>query len=232
MAGKDLFPKRRSNFANALLLPWKIDAPGKNLRRLITDRLVESIGDPRFSQTAWKLVDPEAKSILMRWLTRVSVLQFLDIVGQDAEDHMWSYRRSFWLSYLDEGHIEEAWVVFGSMGAARARDAAIASQDSSFRDFATFSKGVHDQAQSVLLLKIGGLTVAEWSHNGSCRIWTKSERGAPALYKKSYNATKLRAASWRKPHGGSESFKWQYAIAEKIRRNTGISMSNSRWAPK
>jgi hypothetical protein len=54
---------------------------------------------------------------MLRWLTRTSVYQFLDIVGRTADRYMWQYRRAFWTSYLEAGHIDEAWVVFGANGA-------------------------------------------------------------------------------------------------------------------
>ena len=36
--------------------------------------------------------------------------------------------------------------------------------------------------QSVLLLRMSGVTIAEWSHNGSCRMWLDGNKDAPKLY--------------------------------------------------
>lgn len=92
-------------------------------------------GDPRAKPARWRTVmdkAPGAYAVLMRWLTRASVLQFLDIVDRLMPDSaaklMWAYRRAFWMSYLlSDGNapgIDAAWVAFGDEGERLAKRAA------------------------------------------------------------------------------------------------------------
>ena len=55
--------------------------------------------------------------------------------------------------------------------------------------------------QSVLLLRMPGVTIAEWSHNGSCRFWLDGNRKVPKLYQDSYHRFDLqcRGVTTRKP---------------------------------
>ncbi|MBK5910629.1 hypothetical protein CCR85_03865 [Rhodothalassium salexigens] len=232
--GRERYAMARPALARALLGPYRDGDPEQCVRQGLTDFFIGLWGDPRFAKNdaGWRSVDDSLRDVMRRWLTRASVRQFLDIVGQDAEEHMWIYRRAFWTAYMDAGHITDAWVVFGDNGAERARQSARQTGDKSFRQHATFSKPPQDKRQSVLLMRMGDLTIAEWSHNGSVRIWHRNDPGAPRLYQGGYRASELRGAPWEKRHTGAEHYNWQFEVAAKIQEEVGIWMSQSAYQVK
>jgi hypothetical protein len=92
----------------------------------------------------------EAAAIVRRWLTKQSLRQFLEVVGQTALARMWKHRGAFWGAVYDRGLISDAWVVFGPLGAAAARRT-FGKEIS----FATFDSGSFEKGHAVLLLRIG-----------------------------------------------------------------------------
>jgi hypothetical protein len=221
------FPEEAGNAANALLLPWAYSgqSPSKSIEAKIKQFLISTLGDPRFrtASARWSTVSAEARTVLKRWMNRASVFQFFDIVDEtmDSPDarRMWRYRRAFWTCYLD--HIEDAWVVFGPIGRSRAFEAAHRAEDKSLREFGTFNTSGAQSSHAVLILTLGDLTIAEWSHNGKCRMWA-SPANAIQPYQKYYSVSDLRNGDWEASHTGNEQYRWQMKFADKIRSETGI----------
>jgi hypothetical protein len=197
--------------AYGLLSPWGGGNPGEAYRKSIAKLLVDRIGDPRFNTNAWEAVaddlrrrkvdfDPaQLVAVLRRWLTQETVRAFFRIVGAttDRKDQ-WDAREAFWLGYLKAGLIQDAWFAFGrraeAIAGARAADEGL-----------RFGRvvGGGDPSHSALLIALGDLRIAEWSHNGACRFWpavsstqaTKalSSASAPQLYLATYEGPLLRA---------------------------------------
>ncbi|WP_280949391.1 EH signature domain-containing protein [Consotaella salsifontis] len=220
--GQLYFPAQGPDVANALLLPFEQMQPPEDICDRYLDVLIGLFGDPRTQEGRWVNM-PEAAEIARRWLTRQALRQFLDVVGEVADAHMWRYRRAFWEAVYKRKLIQTAWVVFDPAG-VRAAQRRFGSKVS----FGRFHKGGGVQSgQSVLLLRVGRGVVAEWSHNGSCRIWNEWDRtGAPALYKQFYDAYELKdgkgyAPELTKSHNHAETYSWQGVVAEKIYRMTG-----------
>jgi hypothetical protein len=128
------FPTAWLDLCKACLEPWANAEPQQAHRGLLIEHLQRlSGGDPRTSgrDTQWGQVRdhaPTAYNVMMRWLTQVSVKQFLEVVDRSLTEPdarlMWAYRKAFWLSYLDNKNgpkIEQAWVAFGEQAAALAR---------------------------------------------------------------------------------------------------------------
>lgn len=224
------YGRRRVNFINALLLPWSdsIEEPPSTLESKIRNLLLESLGDPRFlgSAASWEGVDPKARDVLIHWLNAASLRQFFDIVTDTMTSsdgkRMWRYRRKFWTAYLP--YINHAWVVFAQEGERLALRRAANTGDKSFRQFARFSLAGVSSEHAVLLLKIGDTTIAEWSHNGKCRIWSKGASTKPTLYERNYNPYDLRNGEWDQAHTGNETYGWQQKIAAEIRARTGVKI--------
>jgi EH signature protein len=224
---KETFPDRTAATADALLLPWSNAEvnPPKSLEARIKDFLISSLGDPRFKTASarWNSVSDEARLVLKRWMNRASVSQFFDIVDETLDKpvpkRMWRSRRAFWTAYLEE--VEDAWVVFGKRGAEMALDAARRSEDHSLGQFGQFNTGGASPTQAVLILTIGDLTIAEWSHMGKCRMWTQSDKPIKP-YERYYSVHKLRDGEWQESHVGDETHRWHSSFAEKIRRETGV----------
>lgn len=232
--GEMRFPELAGVTADALLLPWDNANvnPSKLTEASIKQFLISALGDPRFSTSSarWSTVSEDAKIVLKRWMSRAAVTQFFDIVDATmdtpASKRMWRYRRAFWTSYLNE--IEDAWVVFGTTGASMARRAAHQAEDKSLLQFGTFNTSGAVSTHAVLILTIGQLTIAEWSHNGRCWIWLSSS-GAVSPYQRFYSVHSLRHADWDTTHANSEGYHWQRKIADKISYETGIKKSQNQY---
>lgn len=80
-----------------------------------------------------------------------------------------------------------------------------------------------------LLLRIGDLVIADWSHNGTMRFWRDHSPGVPIFYEQAYVANTLRqGAIHEERHLGA----WQDRASAFIRRHTGIHMSPQDYLPR
>ncbi len=164
--------------AEAFLLPYVDDKAHPEHQKKIQAFLVDAMGDPRVSRTRWAGVDQRAMEVMYGWLVGATLDVFFSILDRTA-DKIWFYRKAFWNAYYKKGHIRHVWAVLG-------RDAiSIAKQmDDQKTTYGELSRS-YTRNQSVLLLRIGDLVIAEWSHNGKCRIWKDTEQNQsviPRLY--------------------------------------------------
>jgi len=200
--------------AEGLLMPFARKRAVLSYKERLRTFLVERIGDPRWVTSGWQGVRQEARDVLLGWLVENSLQDFFRILTATA-DPIWTFRRDFWEGYLKKGVISEAWVVLGRDARNRAADAFEGQYGS-----LTGATGT----QSVLLMRIGGLTIAEWSHSGACRIWLTPTGLTPKFYLPSYSADDLRETSdeWI-PHHHSDRHTWQGRVARYIKDHTGIT---------
>lgn len=234
-AGDLPFPEAWPALVEALLRPWRnAEPPTAHKARLLRDLQHLGGGDPRMSPARWRVVRdqaPEAYGVLMRWLTRASVLQFFDVVDLFADPGMWRYRRPFWTSYLLAGHISEAWVAFGSNALDHVRALPDKPSPSTYANVVrTYGNKTSDHC--ALILRIGDLIIAEWSHNGCYNIWRVGQAGAPKLYQKSYNSDALDRGPFRGQHMSSGTYSWQKKVAAYIEQQTGSRVDPRLWEPK
>lgn len=228
--GPLLYSKAWPQFAGALFEPWRTSEPPREHKTLIIDRAVAHAGDPRINRGRWRPVEEasgDAYAVILRWLTQASVRQFFDIVSETMTDRpdMWAERRKFWTQYLDAEMISAAWVAFGSDGASRADRAAARTNDKSLSMFGRLASGSGRSPQhAALIMKIGDLTIAEWSHNGKFNIWGLKDKHHPPLFRHNtrrlpdYDPSELMNA----PVSGSHMSGWQYKLAQIIRNQTGL----------
>lgn len=236
-AGNLFFPQHKTAFANALLLPYDANNPPEDVLSETLALVIRAIGDPRSKAAEWRSME-EAARIARRWLTKESIDQFLDVVDEVALDRMWRWRRKFWNAVFDtkggdgQSIVQEAWVVFDDVGYAQAKKMGIKNLAvGRFERYSNVQKG-----QSVLLLRIGKMVIAEWSHNGKVRIWHDAGReGAPKLYKPWYRGRELKGGfssyycDWDRSHTSPESCAWQDAVADKLCDLTGIRVLRSKY---
>ncbi|MET0155204.1 MAG: EH signature domain-containing protein [Rickettsiales bacterium] len=225
------FPVLRASLLEALLLPWKVNVPSLEYQNRLQNLLLQRSGDPRLRnvrQDKWRGVSEDALAVLLRWLVGETIKQFFAVIDQVAEPQ-WQYRRAFWLAYYHKGYIDDAWVVFGK----QARLHAVQSFGRSI-GAGSISGGQHFPNHSILILKIGDYIFADWSHKGKCRAWSLNDRNCPKLHRLDYHADDFRKPSMQIvathqedgiSHQGSENYRWQIRLAEFIRHNTGITMS-------
>lgn len=223
------FFKYRGAVANALLLPFVDVEPHQQLRLKIQNFLLEDFGDPRIDRSSWVSTDETARAVLIRWLAQATLEQFLRVVDRVAPRHQWDDRRAFWGAYVEKQVVSNAWVAFGVDGARVAQQISESTSDTLMRRFASLREASPDHA--VLLLSIGDLVVADWSHNGKLRVWRSGDRSAPQFGLPSYVANQLRVGpDFETPHlppGG-----WQSRAEAYIRRHTGIRLSESEFLPR
>jgi hypothetical protein len=123
---------------------------------------------------------------------------------------------------LRAGVINDAWVAL-----AYNVDAAAQRQMGASRDSYGRLDGYNVQRNhAALLLRIGHLVIADWSHNGKFRVWHLAgafREFAPTLYQKRYTGEALRrVADFEGAHSGAENGSWQQKLAKYIRDNTGV----------
>jgi hypothetical protein len=218
-------------WAYGLLHPWRTATPAEGHRKAVSRVLVSRIGDPRLNPARWSSVlaaipgdAAPLLATLKRWLTHSTVREFFKVVGRVTNNpEQWIAREKFWLGYLDAGVIPEAWFAFG-------RDAehlAQSFQESGASQHGEITGGGAGRSHSVLILSIGDLRIAEWSHSGGCRFWINRDPTAPVLYQPQYPGTQLRAMSGGK--GFERQFQsldhrgaWQPHFAGFIYGHTGI----------
>ena len=73
----------------------------------------------------------------------------------------------------------------------------------------------------ILLLRVGSLTVVEWSHSGACRIWQSNSNRAPKLYQNRYQREVLMADSEERVVHDSRG-NWQAKLHRIIRDKGGV----------
>lgn len=212
--------------ARTLVEPFLDQDPGPDLRQTILNTLLNRLNDPRLYAQNWIQV-PKTRDRVRGWLTEQSLHQFLDVVDRTAQPGHWKYRRAFWKAFYDAGLIEEAWVAFGPDGQREARRAF--GKQASFGALEQAGKVV-ERGHAVLLMRIGTLTICDWSHNGRCIIWPQSDNNAPKLYYRSYRSGNLAPAN--APDGGhsvthhaSNNYTWQRQISSFIRQKIGVSVA-------
>jgi hypothetical protein len=229
--------------ADALLLPFRGETPDRDVRDRYVETIFRLLGDPRFEGQKWR-GNATGEAIIRRWLGELSLRMFLDVVGRVQPPEFWQHRRDFWEAVYRASLVDEAWVVLEADGAIAARKSF--GDHSSFARFAASSSGGAaagavgselGRGVAALMLRIGTLTVVDWSHGGPCLIWdTERETGAPEIYRRVYEAARFRKIT-RGPetleshaaqgifwHSGSEDFIWQDQIAAYLQAARGIRL--------
>ena len=135
---------------------------------------------------------------VQRWRVFRSITLFFDIIEQvvDSEHkHHFPIRREFCLNYFNRGDVKDAWVILGT----KAQDKIISLRTKQMNEFkslqwAKLSGGPSDQC--ALLMKVGDITVMEFSHSGRARMWGAADQqrlSIPRLHRPRYDASELRA---------------------------------------
>ncbi|MEO5334536.1 MAG: EH signature domain-containing protein [Magnetococcus sp. YQC-5] len=219
-------PRAIARMAESLLLPWVDRVAPDDVRAFIESHLLSLLHDLRIDRSRWLDVDEKAQRVMRRWLTRASLEQFLDVVDRTAQSHMWAARRQFWSAYYERKFMLEAWVAFARDGSNFAKRLAAEKENPAIGNFGALASGGVSRNHAVLIMQIGDLVVADWSHNGKCHIWLPDNVNAPKLYRRTYHRDELvNGSDFNKVHNGD----WQNDVHEFIRRNTGITITARRY---
>ncbi|MGU3466428.1 EH signature domain-containing protein [Methylobacterium sp. C33D] len=232
--GSVIFEHRRGTYVDALVLPLADVDVDRTAMDATLKFLVARFGDPRLKQARWQPMT--SKSTVLKWLTALSLRQFLDVVDQGAYDFQWRYRRAFWEAVHRRGLIDDAWVVFDEVGDRTAKR--LFDVKAPYARWTSGGRKPIERGHAVLLLKVGRGVVAEWSHNGRCNIWhDRADPTAPALSKSLYDTDEVRVGRQSTPqfkvaeitHAGSEGYNWQVKVANEIFLLTNVRVMESEY---
>ncbi|MFP5492535.1 MAG: EH signature domain-containing protein [Bacteriovoracia bacterium] len=214
-SGKLFAPERSGVIGTTLLSPFLNNDPSEDIKSKLIVFFDTYFGDPRTKNELWLKIDPGLKKVILRWKVGLTLKAFFGIIEYAAKtdkdaDRMWKYRKIFWNAYLEEKHIVEAWVLLGTV--------AYEGRNNYIEKGIPFGRVKGGQPNhSAILMKIGSLTICEWSHSGAIRIWEEGNPKAPSLYNDSYHKDELiKGADVDVAHFGSEVSRWQDTIAEAI----------------
>jgi EH_Signature domain len=234
-----IFETSKVAFARAVVHRFGDRMPALAERSVVLNFITGQFGDPRVNRGKWIGMDDVAQ-VLRRWLTEQSLRQFLDVVDKIAPDHMWKYRRAFWQAYHKADLVQNAWVVFGDDGAVEAMRAF--GPAVRFGKFKTGGGKKILPGHAVLLLDFGPCTVADWSHNGRCNIWKKSDRTRPSnLNAPAYTSDEIMRrvpqddteANLNKndifSHHGSENYVWQDRVEKRLYELIGVRVLKTEY---
>lgn len=221
-------------YAKALLGYWDSQIPSKKLKEYLKHLFLSNLRDPRVYPQRWSSVDEEYQKIIKRWLTEESFEMLIQVLDAVADLGHWNDRKDFWSYYLKNELISDSWVIFGTeahLQAKKLQREGLLSKSAGFAKFRRGSGSVQSN-HSVIIMKIGGLIISEWTHSGRVRLYINNSIKAPEFYKAEYSANHIRYDGYRITFqysgSGNEVFmdhhsNWQLKLAEFIRQNTGIS---------
>ena len=225
----------RVAIATALLGPFADNGPAPpGTEGMLRSFFLRHFGHPHLPRDMgkWSGVPEEIRRVVMRWFVKLVLDRFFLLIRRTALDRHWRFREAFWHAFFRQNVIEDIWLLLGRNALRSLQN--MPKQDrggGSAPDFA-FHGALHgtDGSQSVLLLRLPGVTVAEWSHNGKCRLWLDGTPSAPRLYRSKYSRYDLtRGEDFSKAHFGSENGSWQDAIARWLRKNTGLRIDRAEY---
>ncbi len=229
--GKLRLETLRLEIARCLLEPFVDRKPEPSVAGILRAFFLNCFGDPRLGGIAgWAGVPEEQRRVLLRMLVELALEDFFRLLDRTALDRHWRFRKAFWTAYLDKELITDAWMVLGPAAAREARRHLDQDMSRSAGRLRAGTGVLRDH--SVLLMRIGPVTVAEWSHNGCCRFWLDGNRRAPRLYERQYKGSDLNHYAepiFQQRHAGSERGAWQHKIANWLRDQTGFRMSRRNY---
>jgi hypothetical protein len=225
------YPQNKT-LIESLLRPWLRKSPPSELCKQILQFLLKHFNDPRTAEgrNSWISINEDALRVVKKWLAGATLEQFFEIIDNTAQDDHWRYRRKFWQAYYDAECIDDAWIALGKDSELEARTQSVYGNELIAAKLR--GSGVKPD-HSVLIFKLQGLIICEWSHQGKCRIWNERNKKSPRLYEKEYLAKYLREhENFSQPHQSSETYAWQHKIAEHIKDKTGIKMPSYKYEIK
>lgn len=206
----------RARVAEALLLPWREEAPPTLVREAIIGFLLQHYEDPRVKREAWAAVLPAAVKILRNWLNREAIMIFFRLAARANEKQTldWRAREKFWLAAVE--HLDDAWLILGSQSHAMLK-----TSDGRFGRLV----GVGAE-HCALLLKLRGITIVQSSAATHERIWLAGNKQTPPRYygrERSYSAAALTTgADFSSSYAGADGGAGQKRLRDFLARHTGV----------
>lgn len=222
-----------SDFYEVCLAPFQRVTPPADVQKLVLSVLVKQFGDPRISE--WPRLNgrdgarrrEDCLMTIKRWLSIEYLDLFIKIIEKTAVDHQFAPRKKFWLRYFEKGIISDLTLILASDANSVARRTQGQSVESEYMKWASLKS---QPDHSVLLMRLGDLVIAEWSHDGALRFWKAGSKSAPLFHKNEYSARELRGDSLKvRTHGGyrdsivhSHNGQWMALASDAIEFHTGV----------
>ncbi len=171
------------------------------IKNIIKDVFIKSFSDPRVSRHRWPEIDEkfggqklreDCMAIFTKWIINDTIDLFFKIIAEHAPDNQFAPRRDLWKTYFAQNYVSNAWVILGADAVRTAWNLRQTGGVASGLDWGKLEGAGTNQ--SVLLMKIKDLVVAEWSHNGKFRAWSANK---PRFNQSKYHADQLRKNSNR-----------------------------------
>jgi hypothetical protein len=223
-----------SEYYETILSPFQKTVPPADVQKILMSTLVKKFKDPRIED--WPRLGGKNSedrrdaclSTIKRWLSIEYLDLFIRIIEATAVDHQFKPRKSFWLKYFEKGVISDLTLILASDANAVARKTRGQSADSEYMKWASLNSALSDQ--SVLLMRLGDLIIAEWSHNGAMRFWKAGSNAAPEFHLADYSGADLRSGSIRVKVGGgyrdaivhTPNGQWMMWASNAIEFHTGV----------
>jgi hypothetical protein len=223
-----------SDYYEAILEPFEAKAPSSDVQKLLMSTLVRKFRDPRIhpwprltgADGEWRR--EKCVETMKKWLSIEYLDLFIQIIEATAVDSQFTPRKHFWLRYFEQGVISDLTLILATDADSVARKARGRQDGAEYMKWATLDFA--DAKQSVLLMRLGDLVIAEWSHNGAMRFWKASDRAAPVFHLNEYSARILRSGGLKIKVGNEyrpaivhqQNGQWMRWARDAIEFHTGI----------
>jgi EH_Signature domain len=224
-----------ADYYEAMLSPFESHPPLPSVQKILISKIVEKFGDPRLH--LWpglKGNDGQARretcvATIKRWLSIEYLDLFITIIESTAVDRQFRPRKAFWLKYFEKDVISDVTLILAADANNAARRIRSQMDNTEYMQWGNLIGALTDQ--SVLLMRLGDLVIAEWSHSGAMRFWKADDKSAPKFHSKDYVGAALRRGSLKirvgnefreslvHQHNGS----WMRWASNAIKYHTGVS---------
>ena len=186
----------------ASLKPFIDSSPPAHLKGLLQKVFIGSFSDPRITLNQWPEIPAHLGGtnlrtscigLIKKWLNFEAIELFFKVIAAHAPDEQFEPRKNLWKSYFDQEFVVDAHIILGQSADLTAKH--LRNTDEAAQGLIWGNLSGANPDQSVLLMQIGDLTVAEWSHNGKFRAWDSDSPKKPRFYRSAYSASELRLGS-------------------------------------
>ena len=200
--GDKIKPQAGAASMIALLKPFIKSSPSAHLKGILQRVFIGSFHDPRVSSRRWPEIPAylggadlrtSCMGLIKRWLNFEAIELFFKVIAEHAPDEQFTPRRELWKAYFDQDFVADAHIILGQSAALTAKR--LKETDDTAHGLIWGNLSGANPDQSVLLMQIGNLIVAEWSHNGKFRAWDLDSSKKPRFYESDYKASELRLGS-------------------------------------
>jgi hypothetical protein len=194
----DIVGTPQPEFYEAVVYPFLEEAPPPEVQKKITSVLISRYRDPRLFMWPALLGNDGRRRrdaclvAVRRWLSMEYLDLFIRII-EDTADDQFMPRKTFWLRYFERGYVTDLTLILATEAGQIAKQAQRASPDTEYMKWSNLSGA--NSNQSVLLMRLGDLVIAEWSHSGALRFWRATNKAAPQFHKPAYVGQELRRGS-------------------------------------